>query len=176
MITSTYESSFCYIHFWLIIINQVKNLLMNREIQCWWIIIPFWTRWNRKILVKKEFMHLFPSSLSFLNPLFSLAELREWERKKKSKYFASCRLYVDKFYKKFTVLTTIQSVNRFLCSFFLKNKISSRPDFWIHDRHIDKVPLQGSIPMRTQTYIQTYPLNKSIRVQCNSNNKTNFII
>jgi len=52
----------------------------------------------------------------------------------------------------------------------------SRPESRIHDRHIGKVPLQGSIPMRTQTYIQTYPSTKSIRVQHSSNNKTNFII
>jgi len=38
----------------------------------------------------------------------------------------------------------------------------SRPETRIHDRHIGKVPLQGSIPMRTQTYIQTSP--NSIRV------------
>ena len=47
----------------------------------------------------------------------------------------------------------------------------SRPDSRIHDRHIDKVPLQGSIPMRTQTYIQSYPLNNLIRVQRSINNK-----
>jgi hypothetical protein len=52
----------------------------------------------------------------------------------------------------------------------------SRPESRIHDRHIGKVPLQGSIPMRTQTYTQTYSLNKSIRVQRSSNNKINFII
>jgi hypothetical protein len=55
--------------------------------------------------------------------------------------------------------------DKFVCKFV------SRPDFRIHDRHIGKVPLQGSIPMRTQTYIQTYLSNKSIRVQRSSNNK-----
>ena len=54
--------------------------------------------------------------------------------------------------------------------------IVSGPDSRIHDRHIDKVSFQGSIPIRTQSYIQTYPSNKSIRVQRSSNNKTNFII
>jgi hypothetical protein len=52
--------------------------------------------------------------------------------------------------------------------------IMSRPDPRIHDRHIGKVPLQGSIPMWTQTYTQTYP--NSIRVQRSINNKINFII
>jgi len=52
--------------------------------------------------------------------------------------------------------------------------ILSRPESRIHDRHIGKVPLQGSIPMRTQTYTQTYP--NSIRVQRSINNKINFII
>jgi len=52
----------------------------------------------------------------------------------------------------------------------------SRPESWIHDRYKGKVPLQGSIPIRTQTYIQTYPLNNSIRVQRNTDNKINFII
>jgi len=52
--------------------------------------------------------------------------------------------------------------------------ILSRPESQIHDRYIGKVPLQGSIPMRTQTYTQTYP--NSIRVQRNINNKINFII
>ncbi|KAJ6959756.1 NADH dehydrogenase [Populus alba x Populus x berolinensis] len=39
----------------------------------------------------------------------------------------------------------------------------SRPDSRIHDQHIGKVPLQGFKPMRTQTYIQSYPskLNQS---------------
>jgi len=50
----------------------------------------------------------------------------------------------------------------------------SRPESRIHDGHIDKVPLQGSIPMRTQTYTQIYP--NSIRVQRSINNKINFII
>ena len=50
----------------------------------------------------------------------------------------------------------------------------SRPESRIHDRHTGKVPLQGSIPMRTQTYTQTYP--NSIRVQRSINNKINFII
>jgi hypothetical protein len=48
------------------------------------------------------------------------------------------------------------------------------PNPRIHDRHIGKVPLQGSIPMRTQTYTQTYP--NLIRVQRSINNKINFII
>ena len=52
--------------------------------------------------------------------------------------------------------------------------IMSRPESRIHDRHIGKVPLQGSIPIRTQTYTQTYP--NSIRVQRSINNKINFII
>jgi hypothetical protein len=52
----------------------------------------------------------------------------------------------------------------------------SRPESRIHDLHIGKIPLQDSIPMRTQTYIQTYPLNNSIRVQHIINNKINFII
>ena len=51
----------------------------------------------------------------------------------------------------------------------------SRPESRIHDRHIGKVPLQGSIPMQTQTYIQTYPLNNSIRGQRSTNNKINSI-
>jgi len=50
------------------------------------------------------------------------------------------------------------------------------PDSRIHDRHIDKVSCQGSIPMRTQTYIQIYPSNNSIKVQRNTNNKINFIM
>ena len=60
----------------------------------------------------------------------------------------------------------------FLDSLFLK--YLSRPHSRIHDLHIGKVPLQGSIPMRTQTYIQTYP--NSIRVQRSINNKLNLII
>ena len=40
--------------------------------------------------------------------------------------------------------------------------ILSRPESRIHDRHIGKVPLQGSKPMRTQTYIQSFKqLNQS---------------
>jgi hypothetical protein len=50
----------------------------------------------------------------------------------------------------------------------------SRPESRVHDRHIGKVPLQGSMPMRTQTYTQTYP--NSIRVQRSINNRINFII
>ena len=52
----------------------------------------------------------------------------------------------------------------------------SRPDSRIYDRHIGKVPLQGSIPLRTQTYIQAYLSNNSIKVQRNTNNKINFIM
>jgi len=52
--------------------------------------------------------------------------------------------------------------------------LMSRPDSRIHDRHIGKVPFQGSIHMRTQTYIQAYPSNNSIRVQRSTNNKNNF--
>ena len=38
----------------------------------------------------------------------------------------------------------------------------SRPESRIHDRHIGKIPLQGSKPMRTQTYIQFFKqLNQS---------------
>ena len=54
------------------------------------------------------------------------------------------------------------------------SQLLSRLESRIHDRHIGKVPLQGSIPIRTQTYTQTYP--NSIRVQCSINNKINFII
>jgi hypothetical protein len=32
----------------------------------------------------------------------------------------------------------------------------SRPDSQIYDQHIDKVPLQVSIHIKTQTYIQTF--------------------
>jgi len=42
--------------------------------------------------------------------------------------------------------------------------VMSRPNFRIHDRHINKVSLQGSILIRTQTYIQTYHSNNSIGV------------
>jgi len=52
--------------------------------------------------------------------------------------------------------------------------ILSRPESQIHDRHIGKVPLQGSIPMWTQTYTQINP--NSIRVQRSIYNKINFII
>ena len=41
----------------------------------------------------------------------------------------------------------------------------SRPESRIHDRHIGKVPLQDSIPMRTQTYTQTYPNSIRVRTQ-----------
>jgi hypothetical protein len=58
-----------------------------------------------------------------------------------------------------------------MCLLYLSN---SRPESRIHDRHIGKVPLQGFIPMRTQTYTKTYP--NSIRVQRSINNKINFII
>jgi hypothetical protein len=79
---------------------------------------------------------------------------------------------------KLRISSLIGLVKTFLAIFQTENflKHLSRLDSQIHDWHIGKVPLQGSIPMRTQTYIQTYLLNNSIRVQRSNNNKTNFII
>jgi hypothetical protein len=79
---------------------------------------------------------------------------------------------------KLRISSLIGLVKTFLAIFQTENflKHLSRPDSRIHDRHIGKVPLQGVIPMRTQTYIQTYLLNNSIRVRRKSNKKTNFMI